>query len=183
TFFFNGGEETPFPGEDRILIHSPQVATYDLQPEMSATELTDEVIKAIDTGTYDVIIMNYANADMVGHSGNFEATVKALEVVDACVGRVVESVRAHGGELLVTADHGNAEQMTDPDTGKPHTAHSTNPVPFIYVGNRKATMADTGALEDVAPTLLHLMGLPQPAEMTGHALVRLTQPAEQTEGA
>jgi 2,3-bisphosphoglycerate-independent phosphoglycerate mutase len=182
TFFFNGGEETPFPGEDRLLIHSPQVATYDLQPEMAAGELTDEVIKAIDTGTYDVIIMNYANADMVGHSGDFDATVQALEAVDACVGRVVESVRAHGGELLITADHGNAEQMADPDTGKPHTAHTTNPVPFLYIGNRSVTMADTGALEDIAPTLLHLMGLPQPDEMTGHALVRLTSRAEQPEG-
>ena len=182
TFFFNGGEETPFPGEDRILIHSPQVGTYDQQPEMSAHELTDEVIKAIDTGTYDVIVMNYANADMVGHSGDFDATVAALEAVDECVGRVVESVQAHGGELLVTADHGNAEQMADPDTGKPHTAHSTNPVPFVYVGHRSVRMAETGALEDVAPTMLHLMGLPQPDEMSGHALVRLRSPAEQAEG-
>jgi 2,3-bisphosphoglycerate-independent phosphoglycerate mutase len=182
TFFFNGGEETPFPYEDRILIHSPQVATYDLQPEMSAPELTDKVIQAIDTGTYDVIIMNYANADMVGHSGNFDATVQALEAVDGEVGRVVESVLAHGGELLVTADHGNAEQMADPDTGKPHTAHTTNPVPFIYVGNREVAMAETGALEDVAPTMLHLMGLPQPHEMTGHPLAVLTSPAEQAEG-
>ena len=126
--------------------------------------------------------MNYANADMVGHSGHFEATVKALEAVDACVGRVVEAVRGHDVELLVTADHGNAEQMADPDTGKPHTAHSTNPVPFIYVGHRSVSMVETGALEDVAPTMLHLMGLPQPDEMTGHALVRLRSPAEQTEG-
>ncbi|MFP4560354.1 MAG: 2,3-bisphosphoglycerate-independent phosphoglycerate mutase [Thiohalorhabdus sp.] len=182
TFFFNGGEETPFPGEDRILIHSPQVATYDLQPEMSAYELTDEVVKAVDAGTYDVIIMNYANADMVGHTGNFDATVQALEAVDECVGRVVESVRAHGGELLVTADHGNAEQMADPETGKPHTAHSINPVPFIYVGDRKVTMAETGALEDVVPTMLHLMGLPQPHEMTGHALAQLDVATEQAEG-
>ncbi|MFA9459763.1 2,3-bisphosphoglycerate-independent phosphoglycerate mutase [Thiohalorhabdus methylotrophus] len=182
TFFFNGGEETPFPGEDRILIHSPPVATYDLQPEMSAHELTDEVIKAVDAGTYDVIIMNYANSDMVGHTGNFDATVQALQAVDECVGRVVESVRAHGGELLITADHGNAEQMADPETGKPHTAHTTNPVPFLYVGDRKVTMAETGALEDVVPTMLHLMGLPQPHEMTGHALAQLDMPAEQAEG-
>ncbi|KPV41050.1 phosphoglyceromutase [Thiohalorhabdus denitrificans] len=182
TFFFNGGEETPFPGEDRILIHSPQVATYDQQPEMSAHELTDEVVKAVDAGTYDVIIMNYANADMVGHTGNFDATVQALEAVDECVGRVVESVRAHGGELLVTADHGNAEQMADPETGKPHTAHSINPVPFIYVGDRKVTMAETGALEDVVPTMLHLMALPQPHEMTGHALAQLDVATEQAEG-
>ena len=181
TFFFNGGVEVPFQGEDRVLVHSPQVATYDQQPEMSAYELTDKVIRAVDAGTYDVIIMNFANADMVGHTGNFEATVNALEAVDGCVGRVVESVRAHRGELLITADHGNAEQMVDPETGKIHTAHTTNPVPFIYVGDRPVTMAETGALEDIAPTLLHLMGLPQPAEMTGHALARLELPAEQTE--
>jgi 2,3-bisphosphoglycerate-independent phosphoglycerate mutase len=178
TFFFNGGEETAFPEEDRRLIPSPQVATYDLQPEMSAGILTDEVIRAVDAGTFDVIIMNYANADMVGHSGDFDATVRALEAVDACVGRVVEAVRAHGGELLITADHGNAEQMVDPETGKMHTAHTTNPVPFLYVGDRSVTMADKGALEDIAPTMLHLMGLPIPDEMTGEPLARLVGETE-----
>ena len=178
TFFFNGGEETPFTDEDRRLIPSPQVATYDQQPAMNAPTLTDEVIRAVDAGTYDVIVMNYANPDMVGHTGSFEATVAALEAVDSCVGQVVEAVRAHGGELLITADHGNAEQMVDPQTGAMHTAHTTNPVPFIYVGDREVTMADKGALEDIAPTLLHLMELPLPDEMTGYPLVRLVADGE-----
>jgi 2,3-bisphosphoglycerate-independent phosphoglycerate mutase len=183
TFFFNGGEEEAFPGEERILIPSPQeVATYDEKPEMSAYQLTDEVIRRIDAGADDVIIMNYANADMVGHTGNFDATVQALEAVDECVGRVVQTVLAHGGELLITADHGNAEQMVDPDTGKVHTAHTTNPVPLIYVGERYVVMGSHGALEDLVPTMLHLMGMPQPAEMTGHPLLRVQSLAGEVAG-
>lgn len=170
TFFFNGGEEAPSPGEDRILVPSPKVATYDLQPEMSAPEMTDKLVEAIKSGKYDLIISNYANADMVGHSGDFTATVKAIEALDACIGRVAEALEQVGGELLVTADHGNAEQMSDPETGQAHTAHTTNPVPLLYVG-RAAKIASGGALSDIAPTLLALMGVPQPEQMTGHSLV------------
>ncbi len=172
TFFFNGGEEAPSPGEDRILIPSPRVATYDLQPQMSAPEMTDKLVAAIRSDKYDLIISNYANADMVGHSGDFAATVKAIEALDACIGRVADTLVEVGGELLVTADHGNAEQMSDPATGQVHTAHTTNPVPLLYVG-RAASVASDGALADIAPTLLALMGLEQPAEMTGRSLVSL----------
>ena len=172
TFFFNGGEETPFAGEDRILVNSPQVATYDLQPEMHAAELTDRLVEAIQSDRYDVIICNYANPDMVGHSGKFPAVVKAIEAVDQCLGRVLKAILQRQGELLITADHGNAEQMLDLKNNQPHTAHTSNPVPFIYVG-RQAVMASHGALSDVAPTMLYLMGLPQPEEMTGHTLVAL----------
>jgi len=173
TFFFNGGVETPFEHEDRILIPSPtDVPTYNLKPEMSAAQMTDEVVKAVHNNQYDVIVCNYANPDMVGHSGDFNATVKAIEVVDRCLGRVLEAVQAVGGELLITADHGNAEQMFDDETGQPHTAHTTNPVPFVYIG-RPATLAATGALEDIAPTMLHLLGLPIPPEMSGKPLVEL----------
>ncbi len=172
TFFFNGGREEPFEGEDRILVPSPNVATYDQQPEMSAPELTDKLIEAIESGKYDTIICNYANPDMVGHTGNFEATVKAIEALDSCLGRVIEALRKVGGEALITADHGNAERMADPDTNQPHTAHTNNPVPLIYVG-RPAQLEEHGSLCDVAPTLLHLMGLEIPPEMGGHSLVML----------
>jgi 2,3-bisphosphoglycerate-independent phosphoglycerate mutase len=173
TFFFNGGEETPYPFEDRILVPSPtDVPTYNLKPQMSAPAVTDKVVEAIGSGTYDVIICNYANPDMVGHTGDFDATVQAIEVLDGCLKRVVDALRRVGGELLITADHGNAEQMFDNVTGQAHTAHTTNPVPFVYIG-RKAKIAASGALEDIAPTMLYLMGLPIPPEMSGHALVEL----------
>jgi len=172
TFFFNGGEEISFPGEDRVLVPSPDVATYDLKPEMSAFEVTDKLVAAINSKQYDVIICNYANPDMVGHSGDLNAAIKAIETVDVCLGRVVEAQLARGGEVLVTADHGNAELMRDAVTGQAHTAHTLNLVPLIYVGKRHATLAETGALEDISPTLLKIMGLPQPAEMTGEALVQ-----------
>jgi 2,3-bisphosphoglycerate-independent phosphoglycerate mutase len=173
TFFFNGGEETPFPYEDRILVPSPtDVPTYNKKPEMSAGAVTDKMVAAIGSGTYDVIICNYANPDMVGHTGDINATIQAIEFLDGCLKRIVEAVRAAGGELLVTADHGNAEQMFDPATAQPQTAHTINPVPFLYVG-RPAKTSNTGALEDVAPTMLYLMGLPIPSEMSGHPLIEL----------
>jgi 2,3-bisphosphoglycerate-independent phosphoglycerate mutase len=171
TFFFNGGREEPFEFEDRILVQSPDVATYDLKPEMSAPEVTEKLVAAIDTGKYDVIICNYANPDMVGHTGNFEATVKAIEHLDTCIGQVVEAIQKAGGEILITADHGNAEQMRDKETGQPHTAHTTNPVPLIYVGRDFRLEKNGGALSDIAPTMLDLMDLPQPPEMTGHSLI------------
>ena len=174
TFFFNGGEEEAFPGEDRILIPSPNVATYDLQPEMSASLLTDKLIEAIESGKYDAIICNYANPDMVGHTGNFETTVKAIEALDACLARLYKAVNKAGGEMLVTADHGNAEQMYAESGDQAHTAHTSNPVPFIYIG-RKATCAPNGSLADVAPTMLTLMDLPIPNEMNGHSLVTLDE--------
>jgi 2,3-bisphosphoglycerate-independent phosphoglycerate mutase len=170
TYFFSGGVETPWPGEDRVLVPSPKVATYDQKPEMSAFEVTDRLVDAIGSGRYDAIVCNYANGDMVGHTGNFAAAVKAVEVLDVCVGRVVDAARAAGGEVLITADHGNAEMMHDPATGQAHTAHTLNVVPLVYVG-RPARLAPGGALADVAPTLLALMGLPQPPEMTGRPLV------------
>ena len=170
TFFFNGGEETCYPGEDRILVASPKVATYDLQPEMSAVEVTDRLVEAIASRRYHAIVCNYANADMVGHTGDEAAAIRAVEMLDVCVGRVVEAMRATGGEVLITADHGNAEMMFDPATGLPHTAHTMNEVPLIHVG-RPARLSAGGALKDVAPTLLKMMGLPQPVEMTGRALI------------
>jgi 2,3-bisphosphoglycerate-independent phosphoglycerate mutase len=173
TFFFNGGYEDPFEGEDRILVKSPMVATYDLQPEMNATEVTDKLVSAIESGTYDVIICNYANPDMVGHTGKFDAAVKAIEALDACVGRVVNALERCGGEMLVTADHGNAELMLDSDTGQAHTAHTTNLVPLIYFG-RPANMSENGALSDIAPSMLYLMNMEIPPEMTGTPLVELT---------
>ncbi len=173
TFFFNGGEEHIYPGEDRILVPSPQVATYDLKPEMSAFEVTDMLVEAIQSRKYHAIICNYANADMVGHTGDFQAAVKAIEALDVCVGRVVEAMRQAGGEVIITADHGNAEAMEDHANHQPHTQHTTNRVPFIYVG-RPGKLKDAGALSDIAPTLLHLMGVPQPVEMTGHPLVEFT---------
>ena len=175
TYFFNGGNEARYPGEDRVLVPSPKVATYDLQPEMSAVEVTDRLVAAIEGGRYDAIVCNYANGDMVGHTGNFEAAKRAIETLDGCIGRVVDATRSRGGEVVITADHGNAEQMRDAATGQAHTAHTRNRVPFVYVG-RPATLVPEGALQDVAPTLLALMGLPKPAEMTGHSLVRLRAP-------
>ncbi|MGE0260556.1 MAG: 2,3-bisphosphoglycerate-independent phosphoglycerate mutase [Alphaproteobacteria bacterium] len=176
TFFFNGGRETVFPGEERILVPSPQVATYDLQPEMSAPEVTDKVVEAIRSGRFDVVVLNYANTDMVGHSGLLDAAVEAVETVDACLGRLAEAVEAAGGTLVVTADHGNAEMMRDPETGEPHTAHTLNPVPFI-VANPPQGVArvDHGRLADVAPTLLDILGLAKPAGMTGHSLLVMDQ--------
>ena len=170
TYFLNGGQETTFPGEDRILVPSPKVATYDLQPEMSAPELTERAVAAIDTRKYDLIVLNYANPDMVGHTGSLPAAIKAVETVDAGLGRIAAAVEKQGGALLVTADHGNCELMRDPETGGPHTAHTTNPVPVLLMGGGAMGLRD-GRLADLAPTLLALMGLPQPREMTGHSLI------------
>ncbi len=172
TYFFNGGKEQPYPGEDRILVPSPKVATYDLQPEMSAFEVTDKLEAAILSRQYQAIVCNYANGDMVGHSGDMGAAIKAIEALDICIGRIVKAMQAIGGEVIITADHGNAEQMADPATHQAHTAHTLNPVPFLYIG-RKATLADNGALRDLAPSLLALMGLPQPVEMTGQSLIHI----------
>jgi 2,3-bisphosphoglycerate-independent phosphoglycerate mutase len=171
TFFFNGGVETEYEGEDRVLVKSPAVATYDLQPEMSAYQVTDEVIKRINEDKYDVIILNFANCDMVGHTGNFDATVKAVEAVDTCIGKVVDAITAKGGKVLITADHGNADQMLEDDGVSPFTAHSTNPVPLILVGGPTGAALSRGVLADLTPTMLDLMGLEQPEEMTGHSLV------------
>ncbi len=171
TFFFNGGEEMSYPGEDRILVPSPDVATYDLKPEMSAFEVTDKLVEAIRSEQYDVIICNYANADMVGHTGDMNAAKRAIETIDVCLGRVVAAQLEREGEILITADHGNAEFMLDLKTGQAHTAHTTNLVPMLVISRRRATLAPTGALEDVSPTLLKMMGLPQPPEMTGQPLV------------
>ncbi len=172
TYFFNGGVEQPFPGEERILVPSPKVATYDLKPEMSASGIADTVVKAVEDGTFDVIIVNFANADMVGHSGKIEPTVKAVETVDACLGRIESVVRSKGGAMLITADHGNAEMLIDPQTGGPHTAHTTNPVPFIMVAeNRKQfSLKPNCSLQDISPTVLGMLGVSQPKEMTGHDL-------------
>ncbi|MBS1852979.1 MAG: 2,3-bisphosphoglycerate-independent phosphoglycerate mutase [Acidobacteria bacterium] len=172
TYFFNGGVEQPFPGEDRVLVQSPKVATYDLKPEMSASGIADAVVKATEDGTFDVVIVNFANADMVGHSGKLEPTVKAVETVDACLGRIETAVRAKGGAMLITADHGNAEMMVDPVTGGPHTAHTTNPVPFIVVADdaKLFTLKPNGSLRDISPTVLGMLGLPEPKEMTGQDL-------------
>ncbi len=170
TFFFNGGDEAVFAGEDRILVPSPKVATYDLQPEMSAPELTDKLVAAIHTQQYSAIICNYANGDMVGHTGNLAAAIKAIETLDICVGRVVEAAIKNGAEVIITADHGNAEMMFDGINNQAHTQHTTNLVPMFYVG-RKAKIAESGALSDLAPTLLAIMGLPQPVEMTGKSLL------------
>ncbi|HUX62467.1 2,3-bisphosphoglycerate-independent phosphoglycerate mutase [Sulfuricella sp.] len=170
TFFFDGGEERIYPGEDRVLVPSPDVPTYDLKPEMSAFEVTDKLVEAIESRQFDAIVCNYANADMVGHTGVMTAAVKAIETLDQCLQRVVEAMQRNGGEVLITADHGNAEMMADENSHQAHTAHTLNRVPLVYVG-RKAHLAETGALEDVAPTLLKIMGLQQPAEMTGHPLI------------
>lgn len=178
TFFFSGGQEALFEGEDRVLIPSPKVATYDLQPEMSAYELTDKLVTAIESQQYDAIICNYANCDQVGHSGIFDAAVKAVEVVDACVTKVLAALDKVGGEGLITADHGNVEQMFDEDSGQAHTQHTTYPVPLIYVGHQSLTLANDGTLADVAPSMLALMGLPIPPEMTGRSLVTFNSPTD-----
>ena len=171
TFFFNGGEEKQYPGEDRILVPSPKVATYDLQPEMSAREVTENVVKAINSEKYNAIILNYANPDMVGHTGSLPAAIKAVETIDECVGKVVEAVLAHDGTLIITADHGNCEQMIDYKTGEPHTAHTTNPVPLILVSNNENYKVKSGKLADLAPTLLEILGIEKPAEMTGESIL------------
>jgi 2,3-bisphosphoglycerate-independent phosphoglycerate mutase len=172
TYFFNGGVEQPFPGEERALVPSPKVATYDLKPEMSAAGIADAVVKAVEGGTFDVIVVNFANADMVGHSGKLEPTIKAVETVDACLGRLELAVRAKGGAMLITADHGNAEMMIDPVSGGPHTYHTTNPVPFIVVAEngKQFTLKSNGSLRDISPTILGILGIPEPKEMTGSDL-------------
>jgi 2,3-bisphosphoglycerate-independent phosphoglycerate mutase len=173
TYFFSGGKEQPYPLEDRILVPSPKVATYDLQPEMSAFEVTDKLEKAILSKQYALIVCNYANGDMVGHSGDMNAAIKAIETLDVCIGRVVKAMQSIGGEVIITADHGNAEQMRDNVTHQAHTAHTLNPVPFLYIG-RAAHLMNAGSLRDIAPSLLHMMGLPKPVEMTGHSLIQMT---------
>jgi len=172
TYFFNGGVEQPFPGEDRTVVPSQKVATYDLKPEMSAAGIADTVMKAVEDGTFDVVIVNFANADMVGHSGKIEPTVKAVETVDACLGQIETAVRAKGGAMLITADHGNAEMLIDPVTGGPHTAHTTNPVPFILVAenSKQFTLKSGGSLRDISPTILGMLNVPEPKEMTGSDL-------------
>jgi len=172
TFFFNGGEEDPFPLEERILIPSPDVATYDLQPEMSAPELTRRLVEAIQSRKFDVIICNVANPDMVGHTGSLAAAIKAVEAVDQCLTAVTAAIDAAGGELLITADHGNVEKMMDESSGQSHTAHTTNRVPLLFHG-RPASIAETGSLRDVAPTMLRLLGLSQPDQMTGRPILEL----------
>ncbi len=170
TYFFNGGNEKPYPGEERELIPSPKVATYDLMPEMSAAGVAEAAIKAIDRHVFDVIVMNFANADMVGHSGKFAPTVKAVETVDGCLGGIYDALRRAGGRWIITADHGNAEMMIDPATHGPHTYHTTNPVPFIVVDEEKRPLRSGGALQDIAPTILGMMHVKQPKEMTGRDL-------------
>ena len=170
TFFFNGGVEKQYPGEDRVLVNSPKVATYDMQPEMSAYEVTDKCVERIESGKYDVIILNFANCDMVGHTGVFEAAVAAVEAVDTCVGRVTDAIAKMGGISLITADHGNADKMVAQD-GEPFTAHTTNPVPFCVIGY-PCELREGGKLADIAPTMLKIMGLPQPAEMDGESIIK-----------
>ena len=172
TFFFNGGEEKQYPGEDRILVPSPKVETYDQKPEMSAYEVTDKVVEALENDKYDAVILNFANTDMVGHTGSLEAAIKAVEAVDKCVGRIVKVIEEKKGNLIITADHGNAEQMIDYKTGEPHTAHTTNPVPIILItDNPSYKLKENGKLADLAPTMLELMGLEKPQEMTGESLL------------
>lgn len=187
TYFFNGGVEKPFPGEDRVLVPSPKVATYDLKPEMSAQGIADAVVKAVNDTTFDVMVVNFANADMVGHSGKIPPTIRAVETVDACLGQIYAALRQRGGAMIVTADHGNAEQMIDPATGGPQTAHTTNPVPFIVATEDAVTRANfkgdahrftlraNGALQDIAPTMLGILGISQPSEMTGQDLRMLAE--------
>jgi 2,3-bisphosphoglycerate-independent phosphoglycerate mutase len=172
TFFFSGGRELEYPGETRILVPSPQVETYDLKPEMSAFEVTDKLVAAITNREYDAIICNFANGDMVGHTGSLPAAIKAVETLDTCLGRITEALLAVDGQCLITADHGNVEQMLDTDTGQPMTQHTNGPVPLVYVGKRKLNLQDDGSLCDVAPSLLTLMNLPQPPEMRGHSLIQ-----------
>ncbi|NQD95434.1 phosphoglycerate mutase (2,3-diphosphoglycerate-independent), partial [Pseudomonas sp. CrR25] len=181
TFFFNGGVEQPAIGEARILVPSPSVATYDLKPEMSAAEVTDHLVSAIERGEYDLIVCNYANADMVGHTGDFDAAIKAVETLDQCLGRVLGALKVSGGACLITADHGNVEQMSDPNSGQAHTAHTSLPVPLVYVGPQQGRVAlANGALCDIAPTLLELMGLAAPLEMSGKSLL-ISSEIEQAE--
>ena len=179
TFFFNGGDESIFEGEDRVLIPSPHVRTYDLAPEMSAEKITDHMINSINSRKYDSIICNFANADMVGHTGNFKATISAIETIDRCLGRIIESTQKVGGENLITADHGNAEQIKSYTTEKiksqAHTAHTSNLVPLIYIGRPAKFLPGTGSLSDVAPTLLTIMNIAQPKEMTGKSLIKLSE--------
>jgi 2,3-bisphosphoglycerate-independent phosphoglycerate mutase len=172
TYFLNGGREEPYEGEDRIMVPSPKVATYDLQPEMSAPELTEKAVGAINSGKYDLIVLNFANPDMVGHTGSLPAAIKAVETVDTGLGRIVEAIQKSGGALLVTADHGNCEMMRDPQTDGPHTSHTTNPVPLLLVGARNRALNAEGRLADIAPTLLELMEVPKPKEMTGTSLLK-----------
>ena len=171
TYFFNGGDHGVNAGESRVLVPSPQVATYDLQPEMSAAALCEQLCDAIRSGAYDLIIANLANPDMVGHTGSLTATIKAVEAVDEVVGAVADAILEVGGELVITADHGNAEQMADPATGQPHTAHTLNPVPLVHVGPRPLSLRASGSLQDIAPTLLDLLGVDQPEAMTGQSLI------------
>jgi 2,3-bisphosphoglycerate-independent phosphoglycerate mutase len=178
TYFLNGGEEKLYRGEDRIMVPSPKVATYDLKPEMSAPQLTDKAVEAIGSHRYDLIVLNYANPDMVGHTGSLPAAIKAVEAVDTGLGRIAEAIGKAGGALLVTADHGNCELMRDPDTGGPHTSHTTNPVPVLLLGGGNVSLA-SGRLADIAPTLLELMGLPRPGEMTGRSLLHGVQTRDQ----
>jgi 2,3-bisphosphoglycerate-independent phosphoglycerate mutase len=175
TFFFSGGREDPYEGEQRILIPSPKVNTYDQCPEMSAREVTDELVKAIRSQRFDAIVCNYANADMVGHTGNFDAAVAAVEVLDECLGRLEAAIDEVGGQMLITADHGNVEKMRDDTTGQAHTAHTSEPVPLVYFGPQHVRFRSNGTLADVAPTLLSLMHLEIPAEMTGHSLVEIQE--------
>jgi 2,3-bisphosphoglycerate-independent phosphoglycerate mutase len=170
TYFFNGGAEKPFAGEERQMVASPKVATYDLKPEMSAAGVTDVVVNALNQNSFDVIVMNYANADMVGHSGKMDPTVRAVETVDACLGRIYNTLREKGGAWIITADHGNAEQMIDTNTRGPHTYHTTNPVPFVYVSEERTALRPNGALQDISPTILGVLGLEQPKEMYGRDL-------------
>lgn len=174
TFFFNGGIETPYPGEDRILIPSPKVATYDLKPEMSALEVTEQLVNAINNNNYDVIICNFANPDMVGHTGNLPATIQAIETMDHCLKRIIDALQAVGGEAIITADHGNAEMMFNHETNQPHTAHTHELVPMLYVGRDATISKKEGILSDIAPTMLYLLGLTQPKEMTGQSLIILS---------
>lgn len=170
TFFFNGGEEKQYPGEDRILVPSPKVETYDMQPEMSAKEVTQKVVEAINSKKYNCIVLNYANPDMVGHTGSLEAAIKAVETIDTCIGQVIEAINNQNGVLVITADHGNCEQMIDYKTGEPHTAHTTNPVPLILVGMDNAKLKE-GKLADLAPTMLEIMGIAKPKEMSGESII------------
>lgn len=173
TFFFNGGRETPFENEERILIPSPKIATYDLQPDMSAVEITKQLVDVIRKKSFDVIICNYANADMIGHTGDFDAAVQSIETLDTCLGEVIQAIRSVGGEALITADHGNAEIMFDESSAQPHTAHTSDPVPFIYIGRPAILTKKEGSLADIAPTLLSLLNLPIPDEMTGTPLIEI----------
>ncbi|HEX7390714.1 MAG TPA: 2,3-bisphosphoglycerate-independent phosphoglycerate mutase, partial [Acidiphilium sp.] len=171
TYFLNGGRENPFEGEERIMVPSPKVATYDLQPEMSAPELTDRVVAAIGSGTFDLIVLNFANPDMVGHTGSLDAAIRAVETVDAGLGRIAAAIKAQGGAMIVTADHGNCEMMRDPETGGPHTSHTLNMVPVLLLGAPEGTKLHDGRLADLAPTLLALLGIGQPKAMTGKSLI------------